>query len=192
MKALLFALSLFMASSSVYATGTEPSVKKINPTTSNIVWKGHKLVKSHHGNIKFQSGHLEFKDNVLVGGEMIIDMHSLENVDLKGSGMRENLEGHLKSEDFFGVDKYPTAKIKFKRVVTLGEAGKYRVTADVTIKNKTKEIKFDATANNGVANAALKLDRSDFDVRYGSGSFFDNLGDKTIHDDFDLDVTVKY
>ena len=66
------------------------------------------------------------------------------------------------------------------------------VTADVTIKGITKSITFVAEVDKGSASANIVIDRTDFDVRYGSGSFFDNLGDKTIYDDFELVVSLKY
>jgi polyisoprenoid-binding protein YceI len=109
---------------------------------------------------------------------------------LQGGG-KGKLEGHLKSDDFFGVAAHPTATIKFTKVVSRGVAGEYKITANITIKNITKEIKFNATAKDGTANATIKLDRSDFDIKYGSGSFFDNLGDKTIYDEFDLAITLN-
>ncbi len=192
MKSLLLSFSLLFLSVFVYATNVEPGNKKINVTQSNIGWKGYKFTKSHEGTLKFKSGNLEFKGNQLVGGEMVVDMTTLTNTDMAAGSGKEKLEGHLKSEDFFGVEKYPTASIKFTKVTANGIAGEYQITANVTIKNKTKEIKFTANVKDGNANAVLKLDRSDFDVRFGSGKFFDNLGDKAISDEFDLNVSMKY
>ena len=118
-------------------------------------------------------------------------MTSINSTDVSGKA-KENLDGHLKSEDFFGIAKFPEAKLDITRVVSKGKPGEYKVVANITIKNTTKEIKFDAMVANGKATANIKLDRTDFDVRYGSGSFFDNLGDKTIYDEFDLMVSLAY
>lgn len=163
----------------------------INVAGSTITWKGYKVTGMHEGTVKFKSGNLDVQNGVIKGGEFTIDMSTINCTDLSGKG-KESLEGHLKSDDFFGVAKNPTASIKFKKVVATNLTGDYRITADITIKNTTKEIKFNANAKDGVATASIKLDRSDFDVRYGSGSFFDDLGDKTIYDEFDLNISVKY
>lgn len=165
--------------------------KAVNVATSNVGWKGAKVTGTHEGNVKFKSGSLTFNGEVLTGGELVVDMTTLDVTDLQGKG-KTNLEGHLKSDDFFGVAKYPTATIKFTKVASRGVAGEYKITANITIKNTTKEIKFNASAKDGKGMASLKIDRSDFDIRYGSGSFLDNLGDKTIYDEFDLNVALAY
>ena len=104
------------------------------------------------------------------------------------------LVGHLKSDDFFGVATYPTAKFEITKVVSRGKAGDYKVTGNLTIKESTKEIQFNTTDDNStgvpVATADITIDRSDFNVKYGSGSFFDDLGDKTIYDEFDLGLKL--
>jgi len=191
MKSLLFSFSMLFLSLIVTANGVAPVTKNINVGSSNVVWKGYKVTGSHEGNIKFKSGGLVFEGDVLIGGELSVDMNSMSCTDLSGGG-KDKLEGHLKSDDFFGVATHPTAKIKLTKVTSRGTAGEYKVIANITIKNITKEIKFNATVKDGAGSATIKLDRSDFDIRYGSGSFFDNLGDKTIYDEFDLMVAIKY
>jgi polyisoprenoid-binding protein YceI len=191
MKSYFLSFSFLLIAAFGFATGVDPITKSINTATSNVNWKGYKVTGSHEGNIKFKSGSLAFNEMTLTGGELIVDMNSLDCTDLQGGG-KGKLEGHLKSDDFFGVAAHPTATIKFTKVVSRGVAGEYKITANITIKNITKEIKFNATAKDGTANATIKLDRSDFDIKYGSGSFFDNLGDKTIYDEFDLAITLNY
>src|SRR5690606_35721546 len=106
---------------------------------------------------------------------------------------RDKLVNHLKSDDFFGVEKYPTAKFEITKVVSQGN-DQYLVTGNLTIKATTKEIEFPATIKAEgealTASAQITVDRSEYDIRYGSSSFFDNLGDKVIYDDFNLDVTL--
>ena len=165
--------------------------KNISVASSNVVWKGFKVTGSHEGNIKFKSGSLTFNGDVLTGGDLVVDMNSMDCTDLTGGG-KGKLEGHLKSDDFFGTAAHPTASIKFTKVVSRGLPGEYKITANITIKKTTKEIKFNATVKDGAGTAAIKIDRTDFDVKYGSGSFFDSLGDKTIYDEFDLNVAIKY
>jgi len=160
---------------------------------SNIVWKGYKVTGSHTGNISLKSGELDFEDGKLVGGSFVVDMTSIEVTDLSGE-YKQKLEGHLKSDDFFGVKSNPSAKFVITKVAPQGTPGDYKVTGDLTIKGITKPIKFFTNVkeegDNMVAVAEVKVDRSDYNVRYGSGSFFDNLGDKTIYDEFDLEVTI--
>lgn len=160
---------------------------------SEIVWRGYKVTGKHHGVVALKSGDLEIKDGELVGGSFEIDMTSIEVKDLQGE-YAGKLAGHLKSPDFFGVEKHPTAKFVITQVVSRGTPGSYKIVGDLTIKEITKSIKFqaDVTEEEGknVATANITVDRSDFDVRYGSGSFFDNLGDKTIYDEFELEVRL--
>lgn len=165
----------------------------IDTEASQVTWKGYKVTGSHEGTIAVKSGTLEMTDGMLTGGEFAIDMGTIKTTDLSG-GMAGKLEGHLKSPDFFGVETFPTATFKITKVVSRGTPGDYRVTGDLTIKESTKEIKFNTkvTEADGIytAMADLTIDRTDFDVRYGSGSFIDNLGDKTIYDEFELGIKL--
>lgn len=183
---------MLLISSFLFAFATVASVQ-VDTNASVITWKGYKVTGEHEGTIKVKSGDLEFTDGMLSGGTFLIDMPSINVTDLEG-GSKAKLEGHLKSSDFFGVENFPTAKLDITKVVSRGTPGDYRITADITIKENTETIRFNAKVNeeNGayVANADLTIDRSDFNVRYGSGSFIDNLGDKTIYDEFDLNVKL--
>lgn len=165
----------------------------VDTELSTIKWKGYKVTGSHYGNVSIQSGSLKLDDSKLVGGDFVIDMTSISVKDLEG-GSAKKLEGHLKSKDFFGIDKHPTAKLKITKAVPYGTSGKYKVLADLTIKSTTKSIKFMANVadNEGkvTADAKITIDRSEYDIRYGSGSFFDNLGDKTIYDEFELEINL--
>jgi polyisoprenoid-binding protein YceI len=183
-------VTLFIAWNT-FAAGVDPVNKNINISKSNVFWKAYKVTGSHEGNLKFKSGSLRFQNDVLVGGELMVDMNTLACTDLDGKA-KGNLEGHLKSDDFFSVQNHPNSKITFTKVVSRGVPGEYKVTANLTIKNITKEIKFNATLTNGQGTADIKVDRSDYDVRFKSGSFFENLGDQTIFDEFDLNVTLNY
>jgi polyisoprenoid-binding protein YceI len=168
---------------------TNTVIKQIDITESTITWVGKKVTGQHNGSINLQKGYLEMKGDNLVGGEFTIDMTSITVLDLKEGKGKEKLEGHLKSDDFFGVATYPTAKLVITNAS--GNDGNYSVTGDLTIKATTLPITFDLMVNGNTATTKLTIDRSKYDVRYGSGSFFDNLGDKTIYDDFELDITLK-
>ena len=164
--------------------------KEINVETSKVVWKGYKVTGSHEGTITIKSGHLNFNEDRLTGGAFVIDMLSITNTDLEGE-YKGKLEGHLKSDDFFGVEKYPTASLIFTKVKPTGKNA-YLVTGDLTIKGKTETVTFNLSVYGSKANASLKIDRSKFDVRYGSTSFFDGLKDKAIYDEFDLVADLEF
>jgi len=164
--------------------------KEINAESSKVNWKGYKVTGSHQGTIAIKTGNLVFDNNKLVGGSFTINMSSIIVTDLKGE-YKGKLEGHLKSDDFFGVENFPTASLIFTKVKSTGK-NSYEVTGDITIKGKTDSIIFDVSIYGNKANASLKIDRTKFDVRYGSTSFFDNLKDKAIYDDFDLVADLEF
>ncbi|HLV64041.1 YceI family protein [Galbibacter sp.] len=164
--------------------------KEVNVKQSQVHWKGYKVTGSHYGTIDLKSGFLEFQADVLTGGEFIVDMNSINTTDLSGE-YKDQLDGHLKSDDFFGVEKYPTATLKITKVTASGK-NSYDATGDLTIKGKTLPVDFEISVYGSKATANLKIDRSKYNIRYGSGSFFDNLGDKTIYDEFDLNVDLVF
>lgn len=169
---------------------------KYNVSTagSNITWTGYKVTGQHTGDIKLKSGSLDMKDGVLAGGSFEVDMNTMTCTDLQGE-YAGKLIGHLKAEDFFFTEKYPTAKFVITKAIPTDSKGNYKIVGNMTIKWTTKEIKFNAfvSEKDGKVNASGKItiDRSDFEVKYGSGSFFDGLGDKTIYDDFDLQLSIS-
>ncbi len=164
--------------------------KEIKTENSKVVWKGYKVTGSHAGTIDLQTGSLTFSEDKLVGGEFTINMASITNTDLEGD-YKGKLEGHLKSDDFFGVEKNPTATLFFTKVKSTGK-NSYKVTGDLTIKGITNKVIFDLSVYGNKASASLKIDRSKFNVKYGSTSFFDNLKDKAIYDEFDLIVDLEF
>jgi polyisoprenoid-binding protein YceI len=165
--------------------------KKINTTTSTINWVGKKVTGQHTGTINVKDGTLVFKKKKLKGGLITVAMNSINTTDLKAGEGKEKLDGHLKADDFFGTEKYPTAKIDFKLISDNGD-GSYGVTADLTIKDVTAPVTFKIVVNGNTATTNLKIDRTKYGIKYGSGSFFENLGDKTISDEFELAVALKF
>lgn len=183
-------LALFVATISLAFTNIEDGKNEVKVEKSSVTWKGYKVTGSHKGHIDIKDGFLNFEEGVLTGGEFSIDMSSIENTDMEGDN-KAKLEGHLKSDDFFGVETYPTAKLVFKNVKASGK-NSYKVTGDLTIKGKTNPISFDMSVYGNKATANLKIDRTKYDVRYGSTSFFDNLQDKAIYDEFDLIADLEF
>ncbi len=185
----ILALVSFAFSSNDIDEGTPVDTEK-----SVISWKGYKVTGEHAGVLKVKNGNLDFEKGILKGGSFEIDMASITVTDLKAGQGKEKLEGHLKSADFFGVEKFPTAKFEITKVVSRGTTGSYKIIGNVTIKETTKEIRFNVkiseTGGIKMAKADITIDRSEFNVQYGSGSFIDNLGDKTIYDEFDLSINL--
>ncbi len=184
------ALAIIVALVSFSFTTLNEGDKEVNTEKSKIVWKGYKVTGSHEGVINMTSGSLSFKNDKLTDGSFTIDMTSISNTDMEGE-YKGKLEGHLKSDDFFGVSKFPTAKLDFKKVKPDGK-NSYTVTGDLTIKGKTNAVTFKMSIYGNKATASLKIDRTKFDVQYGSTSFFEGLKDKAIYDEFDLVVDLEF
>lgn len=165
--------------------------KKINLETSQIDWVGRKVTGAHTGTLKFNTGILVLDGKKLKGGSFEVDMNSIIVTDLEAGKGKERLEGHLKNEDFFGTDKHPSALLDFKTIADKGD-GNYTVTADLTIKNITHPVTFDIGVTENRARTSFKVDRTKYDIKYRSGSIFDNLGDKAINDEFELTVVLYY
>jgi polyisoprenoid-binding protein YceI len=178
----------------ILMSATGVTTYNVNTGTSNIVWTAYKVTGQHTGNVKIKNGSLTVADGKLTGGSFEVDMTSISCTDMQGE-YADKLIGHIKSDDFFGVAKYPTAKYMITKAIPTDSKGNYKIVGNLTIKSTTKEVKFNANvaeANGAVtATGKMTIDRSEFDVKYGSGSFFDGLGDKTIYDDFDLQISLS-
>ena len=167
---------------------------KADPAATVITWNGKKIGGEHTGTINLKEGWLTVDKKAITGGEFIVDMATIKDTDIKDEGMRGKLEGHLKSDDFFGVEKFPVSKLVITGS-TPGADGTLLVKGKLTIKASTNPVEF--TAKSSVAgdvttwSALVKIDRSLYDVRYGSGKFFPNIGDKAISDDFTLDIKLE-
>lgn len=175
----------------------KPTTLAINTEKSTIEWFGKKVFVdnySHKGTINLSKGALIVDGGKLTGGMLEADMTSIKDTDLTDAGKNARLVGHLKSDDFFGVEKYPTATFKITKVTPKG-GNQYDLTGDLTLKGKTNPITFPATVNvsgnSATAVAKLPVDRSKYDVKFGSKSFFaDLVGDKVIADEFELTVNL--
>lgn len=168
-------------------------VYKVDIEKSKIEWVGRKVTGEHSGNIKLASGALNYDGKNLTGGTFVIDMNSLKVTDITGE-YANKLEGHLKNDDFFSVDKHATSKLVITKIAAAG-AGKVNITGNLTIKGITHPLSLGAavTNKNGVLVAVangVKINRAKYDIRYGSKSFFDSLGDKAIDDEFELNINL--
>ena len=170
----------------------------VDIASSKVEWMGKKIAYSHNGTVQLESGTLAVADGNLVGGEFVIDMNTIQDVDIEDPGKKAGLEAHLKgtaeekADDFFNVTKYPTAKFVITKAVPTDN--KYMISGNLTIRDITRQITFPAdveVSDNGVnAKAVFSIDRSKWGVKFGSGSFFENLGDKMIMDDMGISLNL--
>ncbi|AKD03523.1 YceI family protein [Pontibacter korlensis] len=189
-----------VTSEATAATG-EGEIYQVVQDQSTVGWHGTKVAGEHKGNIDVQSGELTVNGDQLTGGTIVIDMSTISNSDITAEEDNAKLVGHLKSEDFFGVEKYPTAKFEITSASPIANAAagepNYNVEGNLTIKETTEKVSFPATVNveNGTvtAKADVVVDRSKYDVRYGSETLLGELGDKAISDEFTVsfDLTAK-
>ncbi|OKL39429.1 YceI family protein [Pontibacter flavimaris] len=182
------------------AAAAEGETYQIAQDQSSVKWHGTKVGGEHTGEIKVQSGELAVAGDQLTGGTIVIDMNTITNTDLEDAEYNGKLVGHLKSDDFFGVEKHPTATFEITSASPIADAAagqpNYNVEGNLTIKETTEKVSFPATVSveNGAvkAKADVKVDRSKYDVRYGSETLLGELGDKAISDEFTItfDVTA--
>lgn len=176
---------------------TEATAKKYiaNVDQSTIEWKGFKPTGSHNGTINLENGVLNLVDGKINSGTFLIDMKSIAVLDIpKDDEDNAKLAGHLKNADFFDVEKHPTAAFEITGLTETD--GKTMLSGNLTLKETKNNVTFPVTVTNTDDAVTLKsetftIDRSKWNVKYGSKSFFDNLGDKFINDDIELKITVK-
>lgn len=161
----------------------------INTETSKLEWLGKKVTGEHYGTINFQGGNFTLEHNQVVGGVATVDMTSIVVSDLTDAEMNAKLTGHLNSEDFFNTANFPTATLEFTQGATANE-----LIGKLTIKDITQDVVINANLadveGQPTITGTMTVDRTLYDIKYGSGKFFDNLGDKTINDEFKLSFTV--
>jgi polyisoprenoid-binding protein YceI/rhodanese-related sulfurtransferase len=171
--------------------GTHP----INPQKTRIEWTGRNLMSAHSGTIKLQAGSIEVRNGHPVRGTFTFDMNSIENTDVQDPKMRELLVWHLKSDDFFDVQHFPVAELELTKVTPLpaARAGSpnYEMEGKLTLKGVTAEISLPAmvapTADGVLgADAHFDIDRTRWNVLYGSGKFYEKLGKNLVNDDISL------
>ena len=163
-------------------------------STSKLIWTGKEVsTKQHNGTLNIKKGQIKISDKGLISGDIEIEMSTINTTDLQGRG-KERLDGHLKSPDFFDVKKHPVAFLKFQGNEKHFSDGKLKFDGELTIKNISHPISFFSTIENVngklSARAEVTFDRSLYNVRFGSGKFFDNLGDRLIYDEIRIDVFI--
>ncbi|MAC94383.1 MAG: lipid-binding protein [Flavobacteriales bacterium] len=191
MRKLFSTATALMISAVVLAGGPKGETYKVNKESSNVEWVGKKVTGEHFGVVKIKEGTVEMEGEQILSGTLVMDMNTIKVQDIEDPETNGKLKGHLMSDDFFGVKNHPTATLKINKVEKI-KGNKHTIYADLTIKGKTEAVEIPATIivkdDKVVTVGEIEIDRTKFDIRYGSGQFFDNLGDNMIYDDF----TVKF
>lgn len=190
LKVTLGALLFLVVVSSAFIAPFKPVAYKVDLEKSSLTWVGKKLTGSHNGSIALQSGNLLFDGKKLSGGNFVINMATIKDADKS-----DRLEGHLKADDFFGVDKYATSTFVVKKI-TPGVGNTVTVGGDLTIKGITNAVSFPATiawnADGSVTATAEKIvvDRTKYGIKFRSKGMFPDVGDKMIYDEFELAIKL--
>jgi polyisoprenoid-binding protein YceI len=177
----------------------EPKTFSIDTNASQLNWKATKVTGAHEGSIKLKSGAFQMFNGELKGAELVADMNSIDVTDIpRTNSSHAKLIGHLKSDDFFSVAQNPTATLKVNKITALTtpdkDANTHTLEGLMTIKGATHPIKFpvkfEAERTQATLSGIATLDRTIWNIKYGSGKFFQNLGDKMIHDPFTIGFKI--
>ncbi|UOG76191.1 YceI family protein [Hymenobacter tibetensis] len=170
---------------------------KLQQQLSKLGWVGKKVTGQHNGSVEFKEGSVLVRGNQIVGGMFTVDMNTLKVEDIKDAETNGKLMGHLRSDDFFSIDKNPTSTFKITKVTPIkadAAGNNATITGDLTIKGITNPVTFPAKVGvkGGLASASgtANIDRTKFDIKYGSKSFFESIGDKAIMDEFAMSFNV--
>ncbi|MDB5258325.1 MAG: hypothetical protein JWM14_3020 [Chitinophagaceae bacterium] len=165
----------------------------VDKTKSKVTWIGRKVTGEHTGTVNISDGKLTSDGKNILGGSFDIDMTTITCTDLTDADYNGKLIGHLKSDDFFAVAKFSKSTFAITKVTSTGN-GTYKINGNLTIKGITQPLEFPATITVGAtevtAKAKILVDRTKYDIKYGSASFFDSLGDKAISNEFELNVDL--
>ena len=187
LAALAFSFVTFAQQGQVYS---------IDSSQGQVKWTGTKVTGKHWGTVQVKGGQVRMDGANLLGGTVMIDMTSIKVDDIKDAKTNAKLVGHLKNDDFFAVDKHPTATLEMSEVkARSGEKGTFDVNGQLTIRGVSKPVSFQTKMNPSAegmvsANARVVWNRAHYDIKYKSGSFFEKLGDQLIHDDVTMEVTL--
>ncbi|WP_343694390.1 YceI family protein [Flavobacterium sp.] len=166
---------------------------EIVSSNSSVEWTGRKVTGAHNGTIGIKNGNFIFNDGKIKGGNIVIDTTSIKILDVTDPATNTQFAGHLASDDFFSIEKFPTASFDILSVKEISNT-KYYLEGNLTIKDITHLVGFEAEVknNNDIISLSGKLiiDRTKYDIKFRSGNFFKDLGDTLIYNDFDLDFKI--
>jgi len=191
-----YLLSFLLYLSSIFAS----NIYSIDHKITSLEWIGSKITGTHNGGVEFLSGEVIFDDKTILSGELIVDMRTIENYDISSEKYKGYLVEHLKSEDFFNVDSFPHAHLVILKRLEVSDKNKKlgfntMIRCDLTIKGITHQIDIpimlNVYNNHATASGIIDVDRTLYNIRYKSKSFFPDIGDKFIYDHFTLKFTIR-
>jgi rhodanese-related sulfurtransferase len=181
------------------STAPGDGVRTVNSELSTIEWIGRNMNSTHRGTVRVARGSITVRDGGLSGGAISIDMNSITNTDIEDAVLRQLIEAHLKSDDFFDVERFPTAELVIESAVPVAGATpgstNYNVAGRLTVKDANHGIEFPAIISAGsdgvlTAVAQIEIDRTRWNVLYGSGRLFRMLGKHLVNDMITLLVKI--
>ncbi|MFL5763515.1 MAG: YceI family protein [Bacteroidia bacterium] len=189
----LIAATAVMAFAFTAPNASKQKTYNVDTKSTTVTWIGRKVTGEHTGKLSLSKGSVVTDGANIKSGTFQFDMTSITNTDLTDKAYNDKLVGHLKSPDFFSVEKYPTASFELTKA-TLKSGNDYDLTGNLTIKGITNEVTFPAMikmdGKTFVAVAKIMVDRTKYDIKYGSASFFEGIGDKAISNEFEMNVNV--
>ncbi len=185
--------TLVLGLSTLFAAAEFVAPATVSKTESQVRWEASKVTGTHWGYVPLKNATLDYSGGKIKGGSFDMDMVNLTVEDLTDAKSKGSLTGHLKSDDFFSVEKFNTAT--FKITEAKSSNGKdYTITGNLTIKGIVQKVSFPAVVavagKKVTATGQIKFDRTKFDIKYRSGSYFEDLADKMIYDEVKLDVKL--
>lgn len=174
--------------------GTEKEFEAIvNKSESTVSWNAKKVTGEHYGKVQISDAQLDYQNGKILGGSFEMDMTTITVEDITDANSNARLTNHLKSDDFFSVDKFN--KSTFKITEAKSSNGKdYQITGNLIIKGISNPVTFPAKVEvqgeKIIATASIVFDRTKFDIKYRSGNYFENLADRLIYDDVSLEVRL--
>jgi polyisoprenoid-binding protein YceI len=192
MKVISILLFTTLISISMILDKSNPLVS-VDKSESTVTWKAKKVTGEHYGKVTIANADLDYENGKIQGGSFTMDMLSITVEDITDEGSNKRLTDHLKSDDFFSVEKFNTSTLKITDAKT-SNGKDYQITGDLTIKGTKNQVTFPATlemvGNKVITTAKITFDRTKFDIKYRSGSYFENLADRLIYDDVNLEVKL--
>ena len=170
-----------------------PATLTVNKSESTVTWKAKKVTGEHYGKVPLSDANLDYANGRITGGAFEIDMTALTVEDITDANSNKRLTDHLKSDDFFSVANHGKSSFKINEAKT-SNGKDYEIKGDLTIKGITQPVTFPAivenVGNKVIATAKIIFDRTKYDIKFRSGNYFENLSDKLIYDDVELDVKL--
>ena len=189
-----------LLSTGVIADSSENSnvTYTVDAEKSNVTWTGKKVTGKHYGNVNIEKGEIIVRDGIIVKAAIALDMNTITNIDLTDEQWNKKLVDHLKSDDFFYVEKNPTATFILTKIIPIENSNEndenFTIVGDLTIKGITHQLRFPANvevkSSKITVKGTAKIDRTKYDIRYGSGSFFKGLGDNMIYNEFEIGFNI--